>query len=104
MTDLHFAALVLELSCSDFQTSLAFCTDKLGFKIIYGRSENGFACIVLGHAQIMLEQSNGFWSTGELHKPYGRGINFQILVENVERLYEYVINQGVPVFAHLETS
>jgi len=52
----------------------------------------------------MLEQSNGFWSTGELRKPYGRGINFQILVENVERPYEYVINQGVPVFAHLEIS
>ena len=104
MTDVHFAALVPELSCSNFQTSLTFYKDKLGFKIIYGRSENGFACIALGHAQIMLEQSNGFWSTGELHKPYGRGINFQILVENVESLYEYVINQGVPVFAHLETS
>lgn len=104
MTASSYAALVPELSCSDFQTSLVFYTDKLGFEVMHGRPENGFAYIALGKAQIMLEQSNGFWSTGELQKPFGRGINFQILVNDVEQLYERVVSQNIPVFANLETS
>lgn len=99
-----YASLVPELSCSDLQTSLAFYTDKLGFEVMHGRPENGFAYIALGKAQIMLEQSNGFWSTGELQKPFGRGINFQILVNDVEQLYERVVSQSIPIFANLETS
>lgn len=71
---------------------------------MHGRPENGFAYLALGQVQIMIEQTNGFWSTGELKKPYGRGINFQILVADVERLYERVIGHGIVIFADLETS
>ena len=78
------AALVPELSCSDFSISLDFYTKKLGFRILYDRPEQKFAYIALGDAQLMLEQSNGFWETAELQKPYGRGINFQIFVDDIQ--------------------
>jgi catechol 2,3-dioxygenase-like lactoylglutathione lyase family enzyme len=104
MVSKHYSSLVPELSCSDFQASLKFYTEMLGFEIMHGRPENGFAYLGLGQAQIMIEQTNGFWSTGELQKPYGRGINFQILIDDVGRLYERVVSHGITVFADLETS
>lgn len=104
MVSKHYAALVPELSCSDFQTSLKFYTEILGFEIMHGRPENGFAYLGLGQIQIMIEQTNGFWSTGELQKPYGRGINFQVIVDDVERLSDRVTGCGITLFAELETS
>jgi predicted enzyme related to lactoylglutathione lyase len=104
MASKHYSSLVPELSCSDFQSSFEFYTKSLGFEIMHGRPENGFAYLALGQAHIMIEQTNGFWSTGELQKPYGRGINFQILVDDVERLYERVGAHGIAVFADLKTS
>ncbi|WP_342742261.1 VOC family protein [Planktotalea frisia] len=68
MASSYFSSLVPELSCSDFQSSLNFYTKILGFEVLYGRPEKGFAYLGLGQAQIMLEQANDFWSTGELKK------------------------------------
>ncbi|WP_299027679.1 VOC family protein [uncultured Sulfitobacter sp.] len=92
------------MSCSDFPASLKFYTQVLGFEVMHGRAEKGFAYLGLGQVQIMIEQTNGFWSTGEMQKPYGRGINFQILVEDVRQLRRRVGSHGISVFAELETS
>lgn len=104
MASKYYASLVPELCCADFQTSLTFYTNMLGFKILHGRPENGFAYLGLGQAQIMIEQTNGFWNTGELSKPYGRGINFQILVDDVELLANRLGRHGIDLFAEMETS
>lgn len=47
---------------------------------------------------MMIEQSNGFWQTGKLDYPYGRGINFQIEVENIEELLQNVKKHHIPLF------
>ena len=52
----------------------------------------------------MLEQENDYWTTGERVKPYGRGINLQIEVEDVKSLRDAVRAQGVEIFADLEDS
>ena len=36
----------------------------------------------------MIEQINDNWSVGELEKPFGRGINFQIEVASIEPILE----------------
>ena len=84
--------LVPEFWCSDFEESLAFYIDVLGFTIVQRRGQSFHAYLELNGSQIMLASwpRDGTWETGEFEKPYGRGINFQILVEDVNGLYERV--------------
>lgn len=98
------AALVPELSCSDFSATLDFYLRVLGFEIVFERSERKFAYLRLGSAEIMVKQENGFWNTGEMQKPYGRGINFQINVEDVLALSERIETCGFQLFEQPEIS
>ena len=65
------------------EESKKFYIDILGFKLEYERLDNKFAFLSLGDIQIMIEEVNGNWNTGELDYPFGRGINFQMEVSNI---------------------
>ena len=80
-------ALVPELQVSDFDESLAFYTEVLGFAVAWSRPEEGFALLEREGASVMLEQAGGPGrriTTGPLEQPFGRGVNFQILVSSVD--------------------
>jgi catechol 2,3-dioxygenase-like lactoylglutathione lyase family enzyme len=97
--------LVPELYCSDFQHSLRFYTETLGFAVAYARPEERFAFLEREGAQIMIEQSTDparTWLTGELTPPYGRGINFQIEVRDVDALYAAAQAAGACIFLPIE--
>jgi len=79
---MRFNKLIPELGVSDFENSLAFYTKILGFKKEYFREK--FAFLSFQGSQIMIEQKNNNWKTGELKHPFGRGINFQIEVKDIE--------------------
>ena len=83
-------SLVPELSVSNLEKSLGFYLNVLSFQVEYERPEDKFAMLSLEGSQIMLEEINEYWKTGELVHPFGRGINFQFLVKNVEDLYRRV--------------
>ncbi len=56
-------------------------------------------------AQIMIEglsSKSRHWEVGELQYPLGRGVNFQIQVENVDELYRDLKENLVPIFFALE--
>lgn len=99
-----WAPLVPELSCADLARSLGFYVGTLGFGVVYDRPEAGFAFLALGGAQLMLEQANGHWETGALQHPYGRGINFQIEVADLDALAQRLAAAGVALFAPPETA
>ena len=81
---MKFNKLIPELTVSDIKKSLEFYTKILGFKIEYQREEDKFAFLSYQGAQIMIEQNlNSDWQTGKLEKPFGRGINFQIEVNDI---------------------
>jgi catechol 2,3-dioxygenase-like lactoylglutathione lyase family enzyme len=81
--------MVPELTVFDFEKSLKFYTEILGFSIKFGRPEENFAYLDQEGVQIMLEQnSDGIWKTGVLEPPLGRGINFQMEFENIEPIYQ----------------
>lgn len=94
---MKFNGLIPELSVRDFDKSLQFYTQLIGFKLEYERKENKFAFLSLKDSQIMIEQVNGNWETGELIYPFGRGINFQIEVENVDELYNRLKDNNYPI-------
>ena len=102
-TDFEWVPLVPELACVDLKTSLHFYLDIVGFSIAYDRPEVSFAFLTLGRAQLMLEQLNldrpqDHWITATLSQPFGRGINFQIEVEDVMGLNERLAQANIALF------
>jgi catechol 2,3-dioxygenase-like lactoylglutathione lyase family enzyme len=93
-----FAPLVPELDVFDLARSKAFWCDVLGFQIAYQRPENGFVYIERQGSQVMLMQRNGIRETGNLERPLGRGINFQMFVDSVEPLLGALRKASWPLF------
>lgn len=107
--------LVPELLVQDIHRSLRFYREVLDFGIEYQRAENNFAMISLEGSWIMLEQTDSIdsvsdqdfvdkreWRTGRLEHPFGRGINFQLIVSNIAAHYDKVCARGYPVKFPLE--
>ena len=75
----QFNDLIPEIYVSDFQRSLEFYVDILGFKVEYTRQAPRFAFLSYQGSQLMLQQCEPTDThTAALEHPYGRGINFQI--------------------------
>ena len=99
------AALVPELICSDIAASLKFYCEVLGFQILYERPEQRFAYLGMSDAELMLEQpstQDRLWPKAELVKPYGRGINFEIRVNDVGAVHKRVSAADLEFFLALE--
>lgn len=96
--EMKFNKLIPELSVSDIERSREFYRNILGFSIEYERPEDGFAFLSLGEAQLMIEQLNDHWSVGEMHYPFGNGVNFQIEIEGLDAFVERVKAAGVVPF------
>ena len=96
--------LVPELSVTDYEASRHFWCDLVGFSLRYERPEEGFGYLVLGHAHLMLDQINlgRTWETGSLEPPLGRGINFEVQVENLDTILRRIKNAGWPIFVEPE--
>ena len=99
---MNFNKLIPELSVSNFDVSLKFYTSVLGFKIEYQREEQKkFAFLSYQGSQIMIEEyqgdSNAPWNTGKLEYPFGRGINFQIDVDDIEPIVESLVQNNYPI-------
>jgi threonine dehydrogenase-like Zn-dependent dehydrogenase/catechol 2,3-dioxygenase-like lactoylglutathione lyase family enzyme len=97
--------LVPELVVTDIKASLAVWLDLFGFRILYERPESSFAYLERDGVEIMLEQSGtgpverlGIWDTGPLQKPFGRGINFEITVADLDVLLRSLEQAGYPLF------
>ena len=95
---MKFNRLIPELSVSNYEKSIDFYVNLLGFSVVYAREEERFALISLQGAQLMLEERNYHWETGPLEHPYGRGINFQIEVDQTAPLLEKLRRSGYPLF------
>ena len=52
----------------------------------------------------MLEQENGHWATADLQYFYGRGVNFEMAVSNIEALYQRILEFGITAFRELKVS
>ena len=95
---MKFNALVPELSVTDIEQSKWFYTELLGFQLEYERKKDKFAFLSLNNAQLMLEEMNGHWETGLLEYPFGRGVNFQIIVEDIQPIVTRLNQHAISVF------
>lgn len=101
---MDFNKMIPELSVFDIEQTKRFYND-LGFKIEYERPEEKFVFMSFQDSQFMFEQihDNG-WNIGDLIYPLGRGINFSIAVDDIERLYKLVKTLNLEIYRELNRS
>lgn len=98
-------ALVPELDVADLDRSLAVYRDVLGFRCAVTRPEERFAYLVREDVHLMLEEAAGpgrRFRTAPLEYPYGRGLNLQIRVADVDALHAAVLDAALPIVVPLE--
>ncbi len=87
-----------ELSVTNLEKSLTFYK-TCGFKIEYERKEDAFVFISLDDIQFMLQEikDDDKWQVGKLEYPFGRGINFQLEVNDVDKIYLDLQSKGYKI-------
>ncbi|MCG9694368.1 MULTISPECIES: bleomycin resistance protein [Vibrio] len=99
----YWNPMVPELSVSNFEESLSFYVDVLGFSVRIKRENPDFVYLEQEQVQIMLEEiTDSGWVTGELVAPLGRGVNFQIELSDLEPLIERLKKANVHFFRDLK--
>ncbi len=97
--------VVPELDVADLARSLSFYVDILGFSVRIERPEEQFAYLTRGPVHLMLEQADGpgrRFRTAPLEYPFGRGMNLQIEVPDVDQLHVQALRAGAAIHIPLE--
>ncbi|WP_330632529.1 bleomycin resistance protein [Halocatena halophila] len=100
---MEWSPLTPELLVSDYQKSLSFYVETLGFTVEYAREDPLFAYLSIEGAQLMIEErsDNEWWVTSELSHPYGRGVNFQITVNSIDPYANRLMDDGYQLFEEI---
>jgi len=101
---MKYNSLIPELTVKDIDKTKEFYVKVLQFKVEYERFEDRFVFLSYEGNQMMFEQDNDNWSVGRLKYPYGRGVNFEMTVSDVESLYKRVLDYGIKPFRDLKVS
>ena len=96
---MRFNNILPELYVIDFQKSLHFYTNILGFKLEYQRTNPLFAFLSYQGSQLMIQQEDDDeeWHNGKPEYPFGRGINFQIDTDNVQKIIDSLKKNNYPL-------
>lgn len=85
--------LIPELLVRNMNISRRFYVDVLEFEVKFERPQEGFVYFSREGVDLMCEEVSApgrRWLTGEMQIPFGRGINFQWEVSDVDALYQQV--------------
>jgi catechol 2,3-dioxygenase-like lactoylglutathione lyase family enzyme len=97
--------VIPEFDVTDLDESLEFYTSVIGFGVRHQRPEERFCFLDLDGAQLMLEEAAGpgrRLRTAPLERPLGRGMHLQIAVEDVDSMYQRVVESGATIVVPLE--
>lgn len=96
---MRFNNILPELYVIDFQKSLNFYIKILGFNLEYERLDPLFAFLSYQGSQVMIQQEDDDedWYNGKPKYPYGRGINFQIETDDVQKIIDSLSKNKYPL-------
>lgn len=96
---MKFNQLKPELYVTDFQKSLNFYKNILGFTLEYQREKPLFAFLSYQGSQIMIQEEDDDeqWHNGKPEYPYGRGLNFQIETDDVQGIVNSLQKSNYPI-------
>ncbi len=99
---MKFSKNIPEMDVTNLEESIKFYK-TCGFKIEYERTEDKFVFLGLGEIQFMLQElHSNKWKTGKLEYPFGRGINFQLEVDNVDIIYNSLLSNGYKIMEDIQ--
>ena len=100
---MYFNKIIPELSVKNLNNSLKFYK-TIGFKIEYERPENKFIFLSMDEIQLMIQEisENDKWNIAPLSYPFGNGINFQLEVDNVYRIYKSLKDNNYKIAFEIE--
>ena len=97
--------LVPELDVTELDASLRFYAAVLEFRILFERPAELFAYLELDGVELMIQEAAGpgrRFRTAPLEPPCGRGINFQLRVEDVDAVMSRAVESGVNIVLPIE--
>ncbi|MCT8348722.1 VOC family protein [Photorhabdus temperata] len=101
----YWNRMVPELTVTDFSRSLDFYQRILGFQLLIRRDAPDFAYLELGETQLMLEAlHDDGWNTASLNYPLGRGVNFQIEVDDLTPLLNNLKANGITLYREVKNN
>lgn len=100
-------ALVPELMVTDLADSLAFWCGPCGFRVLFDRPEESFACIERDGSRVMLDElpkeRAHRWETAPTERPFGRHVNFEITTGDLGPILAALDAARWPLFMAPET-
>lgn len=95
----RWAPLIAEMIVSDYARALAFWTGPMGFAPAFIRPAQRLACVTRPEgAQVMFYERDGYWETGPMEPPFGRGAIIQVFVADLAPLIAGVEAAGLPFY------
>lgn len=97
--------MIPEFDVFNLNKTLDFYIRLIGFNMVYDRKEDKFAFLQLEKIQIMLQEfdfEDNKWRIGKMEYPLGRGINFQMEVENIDEIYNKLRNDNYSIFVTMK--
>lgn len=98
---MKFNSILPELYVTDFKKSLHLYIDIIGFKLEYDRQNPNFAFLSYQGTQLMIQEldphEDGEYVTGTFEYPFGRGINFQMKVTDVNKIAQSLQSNKYPL-------
>ena len=84
---------------------MGFYTHVLGFRVLFERNAERFAYLEREGVELMLEEAAGpgrRFRTAPLETPFGRGLNFQISVTDVDAIHSLAVTFGAEIVLPME--
>src|SRR6478672_2663065 len=97
--------LVPELDVTALAASLRFYVEVLEFRILFERTTERFAYLERYGVELMIQEASGpgrRFRTAPLEVPFGRGVNFQLRVDDVDAVHARAIEAGADIVVPIE--
>jgi catechol 2,3-dioxygenase-like lactoylglutathione lyase family enzyme len=95
---MEFLPILAEFLVTNYIKSLKFYVDILGFKVEYQRKTPNFAFLSYNGSQIIIQELRvGEKETEKLEYPFGRGVNFQIETNSVQKIIDSLEKNDYPI-------
>jgi len=97
--------LVPELDVTTLATSVAFYADVLEFRVLFERAAERFAYLERDGVELMIQEAAGpgrRFRTAPLEIPCGRGVNFQLRVDDVDAMHARAVDADVDIVSPIE--
>jgi predicted enzyme related to lactoylglutathione lyase len=97
--------LVPELDVEDLAASMRFYAGVLQFRTLFERPVERFAYLERDGVELMIQEAAGpgrRFRTAALERPFGRGVNFQLGVEDVDEVHDRAVAAGFEIVVPME--